>query len=357
DVVARLGGDEFAVLLALPPAAGPEAAEAAGHRVRAVLGTPDPELDGSLHSTASVGVAVSERGAADATTLLREADLAMYRGKSAGGDRVVVVRDVGGQLHCPLPGGELGAALAGDALTLHYQPIVEVATRAVASVEALVRWVHPRQGLLGPARILPEAERHGMLRRLDAWVLHRACADLARWTEQLGAQAPAYVNVNVSSALLAHPDLVATVLAATEAANLDPARLRLEIPEAADLDAVLAAAPQLRELRSQGVSLTLDDMGAGSSSLRHLSQLAVDGLKIDRSFVAGLLGNDRDLAVVRLLVDLGAGLGLLVTAEGVEEADQLARLADLGCPYAQGYHLGRPVPTEQLPAVLAAWAG
>ncbi|WP_432841265.1 putative bifunctional diguanylate cyclase/phosphodiesterase [Dactylosporangium sp. CA-092794] len=353
DLVARLGGDEFAVLTRVAGARRPDlSAVALGERFRQAIATPDPALPSGAHSVASVGVAIGAPGA-DAETLLREADLAMYRAKQAGGDKVRIAVDIGARLGPrPASGEGIVPAIERGELRLFYQPIIGVNDGRVWSVEALVRWQHPQHGLLTPDRFLSGVHRARQLPALDRWVLDRACADLAAWDAALGEQAPRAVNVNLTVETLSAPDLAGQVLAALRRAGLAPDRLRVELPESADLAQLQDAVRQLRELRDQGVGIVLDDMGAGSATLRHLSVLPVTGLKIDRSFVARMLDSRNDDAVVRLLGDLGRSVGIDVTAEGVESEDQLDWLRQLMVPYAQGYHLGMPAPADHLTALL-----
>nr|BFE57875.1 hypothetical protein GCM10020063_024010 [Dactylosporangium thailandense] len=353
DVVARLGGDEFAVLTRLAGGHQPELSAAAlGKRFRLAIATPDASLPPGAHSSASVGVAIGAP-AADAETLLREADAAMYRAKQAGGDKVRVVVDAGAAA-APRPGAGDGilAAIERGELRLFYQPIVGVDDGRVWAVEALVRWLHPQHGLLTPARFLADAARAGQMPAVDRWVLGRACADLAAWDLVLGDRAPACVNVNLTVETLRGPGLAGDVLAAVRRHGLAPSRIRVELPESADLGHLQDAVRQLTELREHGVGIVLDDMGAGSATLRHLSALPVSGIKIDRSFVAGMLDNRNDHAVVKLLGDLGRSTGVSVTAEGIEDDEQLAVLRQLQVPFAQGYHLGLPAPADHLSAIL-----
>ena len=367
DVVARLGGDEFAVLLSFTEAdcaASPKGLAGItgtiAERYRTALDVAD------LGVRASVGAATATR-CPDPSLLLREADAAMYAAKHGGGNRVVVA-DSGSSVTFPddRPGQArhftvdaygrleqvpdqveieaLHQALGQDQFVLHYQPIVRVGDLALVSVEALVRWQHPDLGLLSPADFLPVAEQHGLMARLDEWVLDRALADYQHLVRTHGADAPPYINVNLSRASLARPDLAAAVVAAVHRHRVAPARLRLELNEDAQVELITAAAPQLAELRQIGVALTWDDMGAGSSSLRHITAVPVDGLKIDRSFVRDMHSVPSAMAVVRMLVHLAEGLDVAVTAEGVETAAQLATLTDLGVGYAQGYYIGRPSP-------------
>ncbi|GAA3390675.1 putative bifunctional diguanylate cyclase/phosphodiesterase [Cryptosporangium minutisporangium] len=346
DVVARLGGDEFAVLRRADAEAGGIAAPAFGERLRAAVATPDPALPDAAHSTASVGVAVAT-GPIEPGALLRDADAVMYEAKRAGRN---AVRAVGSG--SPPPGRRvggsdpLGRALEDQELELFYQPIVDLTTERVVGVEALVRWRHPRRGLLAPAQF--PVETPGDLSRIDQWVLRTACADLAFWTNVLGERAPDRVNVNVTAEALRDGGLEAAVLRATGQVGLSPDRLHLELPETADLSLLNDAVGNLNTLRRHGVGVILDDMGAGSSTLRHLSVLPVSGLKIDKSFVAGMLENPNDHAVIKLLTGLGTNLGLPVIAEGVEEPEQLDELLVLGVGYAQGYLLGHPRPAIEL---------
>ncbi|WP_432992408.1 EAL domain-containing protein [Dactylosporangium sp. CA-233914] len=353
DLVARLGGDEFAVLTRIAGGRTPELSAAAlGERFRLAIATPDPQLPAAAHSGASIGVAIGAAGA-DPETLLREADAAMYRAKQAGGDKVRVTVDVPAHA-APRPGvgdSVLAAMSAGD-LRLFYQPIVGVDDGRVWAVEALIRWQHPQHGLLTPDRFLPDAARAKQMPAVDRWVLERACADLAGWDAVLGERAPRCVNVNLTVETLSTPGLTDQLLATVRHAGLGPERIRVELPESADLAQLEGVVRQLHELRAQGVGIVLDDMGAGSATLRHLSALPVTGIKIDRSFVARMLDSRGDHAVVKLLGDLGRSVGVDVTAEGIEDDEQLDSLRRLRVPYAQGYLLGLPAPADHLTALL-----
>lgn len=349
DLVARLGGDEFAVLLSALPAgtAAATAAQAVAERLLATLSRPLDVAGHTVRVGANIGVATATTGT-DPDTLLREADLAMYRAKSGGGDRVHAVTAVGGSFGSPLLtlgiDGTLEQALAEEQFVLHYQPIVDLETGRRASTEALLRWQHPQQGLLGPGAFLPAAEASGLIVEIDRWVLRAACDQLVRWDTGLAADAPTWVNVNVSRPHLAHPDLVSHVRAALADSGLAPHRLRLELPETATRGDLVAATAALADLRDLGVKLTLDDLGAGSSTLRHLSELPLDGVKIDRSFIGRMLTHERDAAIVRVLIDLAHDLDLKVTAEGIESRAQLDALRTWGCTHGQGFYLGRPEP-------------
>jgi diguanylate cyclase (GGDEF)-like protein len=354
EIVARLGADEF-VVLTRTPRRGP-AADAAldfGHRFRLAISAPSDGRVPKGRLSASIGVSVSG-DRADPTTLLSEADMAMFTAKQAGGSQVHVTADVEADLAIGVNVVDrtVAQAIDGGEMRLWYQPIMRIADRSLVAVEALVRWAHPRMGLLAPDRFFPGARRAGHLPDLDRWVMARACADAVELDRRLGDRAPAQIAVNISPATLAtdFDELVATALAES---GLAASRLLLELPEGADLDTLNAAKPGLENLRELGVGLVLDDMGAGSTSLRHLSALTIGGLKIDQTFVSGMIHNPRDHTVVKLLADLGRGLNLPVTAEGVETLEQLATLAELDVEYAQGYYLGRPQPLDILSERLA----
>lgn len=366
DLAARLGGDEFALIAHLPHDDARDlttldqtfldlAAADLGRRVQAGLRGAIC-VDGlELPARASIGLAVAARTGADLDALLREADLAMYRAKSVGGDRVEVVTDVGTR---PAPETfvpdrrELQNAVDDGQFEVFYQPIVGLTDRRLASVEALVRWNHPRRGLLAPAAFLDAVDAAGFAAVLDAHVLTLALTRFDRWRRELGAHAPTCINVNVSVQALLHPDLTRTLLGALAAAALPPQVLRLELPEGATSLQLDTVKEPLSRLRSAGVRLTLDDLGAGASTLHHLTALALDGVKIDRRFIAGMVQEERDAAVVRMLVDLAVGTGLAVTAEGVETPEQLHLLTTLAqgrTVFVQGHLLGRPVPADALP--------
>jgi diguanylate cyclase (GGDEF)-like protein len=349
EIVARLGADEFVVMARVGrQVSGDAAAQEIGRRCRLAVSVNDGFTYPDVRLVASVGVAVSGNQA-DPVTLLSEADMAMFTAKQAGGNQVAVTTQVETSLTLDVAEVDrsVAQAIEHDELRLFYQPIVAIADGTIASVEALVRWEHPRLGFLTPDQFLPGARRAGHLPAMDRWVLARACSDLIRLSQDLGPRAPETVCVNLAPATLAtgFDDLVESTLTV---AGLPARRLWLELPEGADLETLTTAAPKLERLRRLGVGLTLDDMGAGSTSLRHLSTLTIGGLKIDAAFVTGMLHNPRDYTVVKLLADLGAGLGLPTTAEGVEDADQLAAIAELGIGFAQGYHLGRPQPLDQI---------
>jgi diguanylate cyclase (GGDEF)-like protein len=349
DVIARLGGDEFGVLLRR---GGVDRALKAARKLRASLEQPIDIHDISFQVGASVGIAVSPDHATDAATLLQRADIAMYQAK----DRrtLIEVYDAGRDRHdrdrLALAGQIRGAIAAGE-LAVRYQPKLDLATERIASAEALVRWEHPVYGTLAPGVFLPIAEQTNMMGQLTEAVVQQALADCRAWQDE-GFDIEVAVNLSTANLLdTALPRRVAEHLAHH---GLAARRLRFEVTE----DQVLAdperAIGVLSELRALGVGLSVDDFGTGQASLAYLTQLPVDELKIDRVFVSDVTANERNAAIVRSTSDLARSLGLEVVAEGVEDAESLSRLRELGCARAQGFHIGRPAPAGALTGMLAA---
>src|SRR4051812_6018638 len=346
DTLSRLGGDEFAVVL--DP--GDEAqASAASLRLRGALERSFAVASIRVHIDASIGIALYPVHAEDAIGLLQRADVAMYEAKRTrtGHEVYLPERDHHSRRRLELL-GELRDGLEGGELVLHYQPKAEIATGAVRGVEALVRWVHPRRGLLMPADFLPLADHSGLGRSLTAFVLDRAL-------EEIGARRrdgfDLSVAVNLGPADLLDLGLPMDISRVLERWQFPPSCLRLEVSE----DTVMADPERtmevLAELRKIGVATALDDFGAGHVSLGHLKHLGVDEIKIDRSFVMRLSHDRRDAAIVHTTVDLGRRLGMRVVAEGVETAEAWDVLAGLHCDEAQGFYLGRPMTAT----ALAGW--
>jgi EAL domain-containing protein (putative c-di-GMP-specific phosphodiesterase class I) len=249
---------------------------------------------------------------------------------------------------------ELRDALLHDELQLHYQPQVDAGDR-VFGAEALVRWRHPRRGLISPAEFIPLAESSGLMTPLGDWVLRSACAQLVRWAAR-DATAHLVLAVNVSASQFEHPGFVARVLAIVEQSGAEPSRLKLELTEsmlAHDLEDIIA---KMGALKARGIGFSLDDFGTGYSSLSYLRRLPLDQLKIDQSFVREMLTTSKDAAIAETVIALGRSLGLNVIAEGVETAAQRQFLADLGCLAYQGYLFSRPLPVAEFDALLASRA-
>lgn len=361
DVAVRIGGDEFAAVLRLPMCAGCQAggqclgtelteARTIADRLLRRFNDPFSVDRHRLDVCASVGVAVA--GDADCTSeaLLSVADHAMYRAKHDGAVHAELVRSsTPRRVPAPRSGPHpptVGQTLVTGDLRLHYQPIVDVTGTRLTGVEALLRWQHPIHGLVGPARLLGEITQHRLAHDLNSWVFNEACAQLVRWDATVEPHAVPSVSVNASLPGLAPGQLQDAVTAALETSGLEPARLRLEIPETATQDQLAPVAGDLRAIRQLGVHLIVDDVGTGAATLRHLSELLHDGLKIDRSFVAGMLTNERDHAIVQMLVELSRVVGVSIVAEGVETEEQCEALRGLGCHEQQGFLLSRPVGAD-----------
>ncbi len=344
DTVARLGGDEFG--LVLPGSADEAAAVAALERVRKAVGA-DVELEGlPLNIEASIGVAFYPAHGDDVDVLLQRADVAMYVAKES--TLGTVVYDAEHDHYNPRRlalVGELRRALDRDELVLHYQPKTELATGAVNSVEALVRWRHPSRGLLYPDEFIPVAEQTGLIGPLTEWVLRAAVSQVVAWDDlapDLG------MAVNLSARSLHDPDLPDLVLGVLSEYGVPASRLLLEITETALVTDATRAAVVLARLADAGVRLSLDDFGRGYTSLAYLRRLPVTELKIDKTFVMEMDRSSEDAAIVRSVVELGHNLGLLVTAEGVENASVLSSLTDFGCDTGQGFFLSRPLDADAL---------
>src|SRR3954471_14982260 len=338
DTLARLGGDEFAVVLN----PGDEAsASAAGLRLRAALERSFAVGGIRVHIDASIGIALYPDHAQNANGLLQRADVAMYEAKRTrtGHEVYLPERDHHSRRRLELL-GELRDGLQGGQLVLHYQPKAEIATGEVHGVEALVRWAHPRRGLLPPADFLPLAEHTGLGRALTAFVVDRALEEIDRFDLT--------VAVNLGPADLLDLGLPSEIDRLLRRRRFQPERLRLEVSE----DVIMADPERtlevLSRLRAIGVATALDDFGAGHASLGHLKALEVDELKIDRSFVIGLPDDERDVAIVYATVELARRLGMRVVAEGVESSESWDMLARLLCDQAQGYFLSRPMTADAL---------
>jgi diguanylate cyclase (GGDEF)-like protein/PAS domain S-box-containing protein len=347
DTIARLGGDEFAILF---EGLDDTAVNRVLERIADALAVP-VDVDGHLLAVrASFGV-VDGRGGDDAGNLLRQADIAMYEAKERGEGGYQRYRpgtEARGAERSRLTSALL-AALDHDELVLHYQPVVTLPEGRLTGVEALVRWEHPTRGLLGPGEFIPGAEQTGIIVPLGRWVLRSACRQAAAWVAELGADAPGTMAVNVSARQLQEPGFAAEVAAALADSGLEPRRLTIEITESTAVGGG-ATHQTLRELRAQGVRLSLDDFGTGASTLSLLAECPVDQIKLDRSFAPGP-GPD---AIAGAVLQLARAMGVEAVAEGVETPAQAARLGDLGYVRAQGFHFARPMTPEQLTAAITA---
>ncbi|MFZ4517114.1 MAG: putative bifunctional diguanylate cyclase/phosphodiesterase [Microthrixaceae bacterium] len=345
--VARFGGDEFALLL---HPAGRDEVDAVLDRVLAAVAHPVELSRGErFHPTVSIGVATA-RPDLPVEALLSEADAAMYRAKERGRNRAEWFVP-SGRHHARVTlrlVDELHRALEDEELALHFQPIADRASGHVVAFEALLRWNHPRRGVLLPAHFMEVAEESGLVVPIGEWVLQTACARAARWPQVPGTGAAPSVSVNVAARQLTDPRLTDVVGGALLTSGLPADRLILEVTETALMTDARAAADTLRSLRGFGLHLSLDDFGTGYSSLTYLKRFPFGSLKIDKGFVSGLGVDADDTAIVEGVIGLARSLGLTTVAEGVESALQLRALGAMGCDRVQGYLIGRPEPTPAI---------
>lgn len=353
QMLARIGGDEFVALVVDPPTSD-SVAELA-RRALAALATPVTVGDRELMVRASIGVVEGPTRNLTSAEVLRSADITMYRAKAEGGNRYALAdpdSDARAISRHHLT-HHLPAALKGCEFFIEYQPLVKMEDGSLEGAEALVRWSHPRHGVLGPDRFIPLAEHTGLIVPLGRWVLQEAVRQACKWQVRgIGGPRPLRVNVNLSPRQLHHPELVEDTVAVLEEAGLPPSALCLEVTETAMIRADEHELRPLRELAELGVGIALDDFGTGYSNLANLRRLPASTLKLDRSFTQGLQRDPADpvdLKIVEGIVSLAHALRLSVTVEGVETSTQAEQLRELGCDSAQGWFYARPGPPERLP--------
>ena len=356
DIAARQGGDEFTVLV--ERAAGLDEVETLAERLASELGKPI-ELEGRrIVVRASIGIALSGSTAIGADDLLAHADAAMYAAKALGKARHAVFDpsmriQAKGRLELE---SALRSAIDNEEFEVHYQPIVALPSHRIVGLEALVRWRDPLRGLIPPDEFIPLAEATGLIVPLGRLVTLEACRRLRDWTTRGTAGEGLTISVNVSARQAVEPGFAAEIREILEATGLDPSVLILEITESLTLHESATSDGSLRQLRDMGVQLAIDDFGTGFSALEYFKRFAVQGLKIDRSFIGGLGRSREDTAIVTATLAFASALELRVTAEGVETQEQLIRLEALGCPQAQGYLFSRPIPAGAVAELLEAQA-
>ena len=349
DTVSRLGGDEFVVLL--PRLTDDQIADTVANRILRDLLQPLVFGETVLTIRASAGIAFARGTGHDVDAILREADAALYQAKDDGkgvARRFDPARFAAAEQRRQ-DEDDLRTALAERQFEVHYQPIVDLAGEHTVGVEALIRWRHPVRGLLAPAAFLDLAEEIGLMPELGIWVLEQACTQAVEWQRDN----PAFeLNVNLSASQLSSPHLAEDVGAALERTGIPPHLLVLELTESVALTDLAESARVLASLKKLGVRIALDDFGTGFSSLSHLGALPVDVVKIDRSFVQAMPGSATGASVAEAVLQIARTFGLAPVAEGVEDADQAARLRDLDCAQAQGYHFAKPMPAADVTELL-----
>ncbi|NUS19283.1 MAG: bifunctional diguanylate cyclase/phosphodiesterase, partial [Mesorhizobium sp.] len=347
-MVARVGGDEFIILQLLFD--GDDQAGALASRVIHALSSEFPIQGHTINIGGSIGIAVFPDDGQSSEILIRNADLALYKAKMEGrGTCRSFEPGMDARLQeRRLLEAELALAVAKDQFVLHYQPLHDAETSKLTGFEALVRWNHPRLGLLPPSEFIHLSEEIGVIDTLGEWIMRKACADAAQWP------LPVKVAVNLSPAQFKQQGLPLQVASALAASNLLPSRLELEITESVLLADNEHTIQTLHSLRDLGVSIAMDDFGTGYSSLSYLRSFPFNRIKIDRSFVSLMCESSESRAIVKAVADLGSTLGMTTTAEGVETEDQYRLVKENGCTDVQGWLFGRPMPASELTALFEA---
>jgi diguanylate cyclase (GGDEF)-like protein len=346
ELVARLGGDEFAVVQA--GGQQPDHGGLLAGRILEALAEPFSIGLDTVRISGSVGVALFPADASDPGSLVKNADMALYRAKAEGRGTVrfyEAAMDEALRRRRQLE-SDLRQAIGRGELSLHYQPLADLESGAILGFEALLRWTHGRLGEIGPATFIPLAEESGLILKLSDWVLREACAEAARWTP------PLKLSVNLSPVQFAQGDLAAEVEAVLADTGLDPERLELEVTEGLLIKDADKAIAILERLKAIGVQIAMDDFGTGYSSLSYFRMFPFDKVKIDQSFIRDMIDNPQARAIIRSVIGLGQGLGMPVVAEGVETAEQLDALRAEGCDQVQGYWISRPGPIAHFEGVV-----
>lgn len=352
DVIARLGGDEFAILL--ENIAGQDQAEQVARRLNDEL-EKSFELQGhTVYISASIGIALNSEHSPQAENLLRDADNAMYRAKALGKSRYVVfeaaMRDrVQALLRVET---DLRAAIANQEFQLYYQPIISLTTHEIVSLEALIRWQHPQRGLISPQEFIPVAEETGLILAIGQWVLEEACQQLWQWHQTLTEIPPLSISVNLSRKQFSQASLGHQIQSILSETGVSARHLKLEITETMIMENEVMVSELISQLRALGLQLQIDDFGTGYSSLSFLHNFPLDTLKIDRSFIEGLVTDTEKSEIVRTMITLAHNLGMTAIAEGVETQAQLQWLQQHHCDCVQGYLMSKPLSAEQMQRTL-----
>jgi diguanylate cyclase (GGDEF)-like protein/PAS domain S-box-containing protein len=354
DMLARFGGDEFVILL--DDLDDYAEVDTLAQRIQQVLGPPFTINDHPITVSISIGVALGSDPLSQPADLLRDADTAMYRAKALGPGHYVIFDptmhlSAVERLHTE---NELRRAIEHDELRVYYQPIVTLATGQITGFEALVRWQHPRRGLLLPGDFIPVAEETGLIVPLGWWVLRIACQQMAAWQQRYPRLQPLSVAVNLAGQSFLRSDVTEQIAAVLDETGLDPISLKLEITESMLMNHTPDTIMRLQQLRDMGIQLSLDDFGTGYSSLRYLHRFPIHILKIDRSFVSRLHIDEESTAITQMIVTLGRTLGKAIVAEGIETDLHLRYVQNLGCHYAQGFFFSRAVTSDTAETWLAA---
>ena len=354
DTVARVSGDEFAILL--EDLAHFDDAHRVADRLITDIGRPVRIGDNDVFTSASIGVVLSASGQDSAEVILRSADIAMYRAKSAGRSRYEMFDAA---MHTQAierlrRETDLRRAVERSEMVVFYQPIVSLPLGTISGAEALVRWNHPTRGRVSPAEFIPMAEDLGLIVPIGEQVLRAACRQMREWQDKVGGVAELTIGVNVAAKQFQEPDIVEMVAGVIRETGIPAQLLKLEITESAILENTEAATRVLGELKELGVQIHMDDFGTGYSSLSYLHRLPIDAMKIDRSFIGQLDTDERSMRLVSTILEMAANLGVRTVAEGIENPAQLEMLRKLACDYGQGYLFSPPVPAADFTKLLEA---
>ncbi len=352
--LARLGGDEFTVLLT--EFAHLDSLIQTVHQILDAFTKPFQLKSHEVFITASIGIAIGNADYSQPEHILRDADMAMYRAKASGNTSYQIFDPTLHHLALQRLQLEidLRKALQQQEFIVHYQPIVAIATGNIVGFEALVRWLHPQQGLISPATFIPIAEETGLISQIGHWVLHQACQQLQQWQDEKLTTFPLTMSVNVSAHQFAQADLVEQIDHILAATQLTPQQLKLEITESAIMENAQAAGSILQALRKQQIQLSIDDFGTGYSSLSYLHSFPVDTLKIDRSFIKQMGEHSDSLGLVPLIINIAQKMGMTVVAEGIETQTQLDHLKALNCDFGQGFLFFKPLEPDKVSALFSS---
>ncbi|HEU5285116.1 MAG TPA: EAL domain-containing protein [Sphingomicrobium sp.] len=343
DVLARTGGNEFGVLVSLRR--GVEDALKAAERIQEVMATPFKLSDLEIRIECAIGVALMD-ARQDPEELFRNAQFAVKQAKSAGKPQVYEPREASLARRRFSIETELRRALDKDQLKLFYQPLIDLKSGEVAGFEALARWTHEERGEISPSEFIPVAEESGLILTLGRWAMDKATRTLAGWDREAGEKLPFYVAVNLSAIQVARDDIAQVVSSALKSSGLSGDRLTLELTESSIVQDPARATRVFEALKALDTTVAMDDFGTGYSSLAYLQRLPIDVLKIDRSFVSGMMVDPDSVAIVRAVLSLAEALGMSTTAEGIETVELATTLAALGCSSGQGYYFSKPLEPE-----------
>jgi diguanylate cyclase (GGDEF)-like protein len=344
DVLARTGGNEFGVLVSLRR--GVEDALKAAERIQQIMAAPFKLSELEIRVECAIGVALTHAGQ-DPEELFRNAQFAVKQAKAAGRPQVYEPRQATEARRRFSIETELRRALDKDELKLFYQPLINLKSGEVAGFEALARWTHDDRGEISPTEFIPVAEESGLILQLGRWAMDKAARTLAEWDKEAGEKLPLYVGVNLSAIQVARDDIAAVVESALKSSGLTGDRLTLELTESSIVQDPARATRVFDALKALDATVAMDDFGTGYSSLAYLQRLPIDVLKIDKSFVSGMMVDPDAVAIVRAVLSLAEALGMSTTAEGIETVELATTLATLGCASGQGFYFAKPLQADQ----------